>query len=85
MTDLSSLDDFYQESLLRRKIQKIQGLDNLSQTLKNKLVTRLMMGNYYKYVNENLAKNNMSLSPNLKKQQLVLNEDRSLTPGRSIL
>ncbi|CAR65438.1 DEHA2B02948p [Debaryomyces hansenii CBS767] len=84
LTDLSSLDDFYQESLLRRKIQKIQGLDNLSQTSKNKLVTRLMMGNYYKYVNENLAKNNMSLSPNLKKQQLVLNEDRSSTPGRSI-
>lgn len=82
LTDLSSLDDFYQESLLRKKIQKIQGLDNLSQTLKNKLVTRLMMGNYYKYVNENLAKNNMSLSPILKKQQLVLNKEDS--PERSI-
>jgi len=82
LTDLSSLDDFYQESLLRKKIQKIQGLDNLSQKLKNKLVTRLMMGNYYKYVNENLAKNNMSLSPILKKQQLVLNKEDS--PERSI-
>lgn len=84
LTDLSSLDDFYQESLLRKKIQKIQSLNNLTQQLKSKLVTRLMMGNYYKYVNENLAKNNLSLSPSLKKQQLVLNADQSSIPERSI-
>lgn len=51
LTHLDSLDDFLKEDLLRTKIQKIQGLESLSQELKNKLVTRLMMGNYYKYMN----------------------------------
>lgn len=52
LTNLDSLEDFYKQDLMRLKIQKIQKLDNISQVLKNKLVTRLMMGNYYKYVNE---------------------------------
>ena len=52
LTHLDSLDDFYKEDLLRQKIQKIQRLEGLSQRLKNKLVTRLMMGNYYKYMDE---------------------------------
>lgn len=50
LTDLSSLNDFTKEELLRMKIRKIQNLANLNQKLKNKLVTRLMMGNYYKYI-----------------------------------
>ncbi|CUM66013.1 uncharacterized protein PRCAT00003667001 [Priceomyces carsonii] len=50
LTDLDSLEDFRKESLLREKIQKIQGFSNLSQHLKSKLVTRLMMGNYKKYI-----------------------------------
>ncbi|QRG37824.1 hypothetical protein FDK38_002207 [Candidozyma auris] len=54
LTHLDSIDDFYKEDLLRQKIQKIQNLPNLSQRSKNKLVTRLMMGNYYKYINEKL-------------------------------
>lgn len=57
LTSLESLDDFYKESLLRNKIQTIQNLDSINQMLKNKLVTRLMMGNYYKYVNEQLDDN----------------------------
>lgn len=56
LTHLDSLDDFFKEDLLRRKIQKIQLHENLSQNLKNKLVTKLMMGNYYKYINEKLMK-----------------------------
>ncbi|KAF3985930.1 hypothetical protein FT663_02365 [Candidozyma haemuli var. vulneris] len=55
LTHLDSIDDFYKEDLLRSKIQKIQNLADLSQSSKNKLVTRLMMGNYYKYINEKLA------------------------------
>lgn len=54
LTHLDSLEDFYKEDLLRKKIQNIQNLDNLNQRLKNKLVTKLMMGNYYKYINEKL-------------------------------
>ncbi|KAM9897030.1 hypothetical protein OXX79_007126 [Metschnikowia pulcherrima] len=53
LTHLDSLDDFFKEDLLRRKIQRIQAA-NLSQHSKNKLVTKLMMGNYYKYINEKL-------------------------------
>lgn len=56
LTHLDSLDDFFKENLLRQKIQKIQQHENLSQNLKNKLVTKLMMGNYYKYINEKLMK-----------------------------
>lgn len=56
LTHLDSLDDFFKEEMLRKKIQKIQALDNLSQQLKNKLVTKLMMGNYYRYINEKLGR-----------------------------
>lgn len=56
LTHLDSLDDFFKEDLLRKKIQRIQTLTNLSQKLKNKLVTMLMMGNYYRYINEKLLK-----------------------------
>lgn len=54
LTYLDSLDDFYKEDLLRKKIQNIQAL-SLPQKLKNKLVTRLMMGNYYKLINDKLG------------------------------
>ncbi|SGZ51971.1 CIC11C00000004757 [Sungouiella intermedia] len=54
LTHLDSLDDFFKEDLLRKRIQRIQSLTNLSQQLKNKLVTKLMMGNYYRYINEKL-------------------------------
>lgn len=56
LTHLDSLDDFFKEDLLRKKIQRIQALTDLSQKLKNKLVTMLMMGNYYRYINEKLLK-----------------------------
>lgn len=75
LTDLSSLNDFTKEELLRMKIRKIQNLANLNQKLKNKLVTRLMMGNYYKYINENLADENVTTLPRLRKQTLVLEEN----------
>lgn len=54
LTHLDSLNDFFHEDLLRQKIQTIQNLTHLSQHLKNKLVTKLMMGNYYKYIDEKL-------------------------------
>lgn len=56
LTHLDSLEDFFKEDLLRKKIQRIQQHQNLSQNQKNKLVTNLMMGNYYKYINEKLMK-----------------------------
>lgn len=56
LTHLDLLDDFFKEDLLRRKIQRIQTFGSLSQHLKNKLVTKLMMGNYYKYINQKLRK-----------------------------
>lgn len=72
LTDLDSLDDFSKEDLLRGKIQRIHGLKNVSQGLKNKLVTRLMMGNYYKYIKIK-AKANDDVLKDFKKQKLVFN------------
>lgn len=54
LTQLDLADDFFKQDLLRGKIQNIQNLD-LSQHLKNKLVTKLMMGNYLNYVNQKAA------------------------------
>lgn len=51
LTHLDSLDDFYKQDLLRSKIQSINRQD-LPQESKNKLVTRLMMGNYHKFAGE---------------------------------
>ncbi|CAK7909158.1 hypothetical protein CAAN3_10S04962 [[Candida] anglica] len=68
LTDLEDKDDFGNEVLLRNKIQHIQKLDNLSQRSKSKLVTRLMMGNYYRYVNHKLPD---------KVKRLVLNEEKN--------
>ncbi|ODV81740.1 uncharacterized protein CANTADRAFT_24568 [Suhomyces tanzawaensis NRRL Y-17324] len=87
LTDLNSLDDFIKEDLLRQKIQKIQGLTNLQQLSKNKLVTRLMMGNYYRYVNEKLLQNNngeLPLPSTLKHQKLVLKSDPREERGEEI-
>lgn len=82
LTDLDSFDDFSKEDLLRGKIQRIHGLTNVSQGLKNKLVTRLMMGNYYKYMKMK-AKANDDVLKDFKKQKLVFNptnlEPSSLT------
>lgn len=75
LTHLDSLDDFFKENLLRKKIQKIQQHENLSQNLKNKLVTKLMMGNYYKYINEKLMKEKgIKLQPC---DRLTLNGEKS--------
>lgn len=68
LTDLDSLADFTKEELLRKKIQTIQGLTELLQELKNKLVTRLMMGNYLKYLN------GLESIPSMKKLLLVTPE-----------
>lgn len=75
LTHLESLDDFFKEDLLRKKIQRIQLHDGLSQNLKNKLVTKLMMGNYYKYINEKLLKEKgVKLQPC---DQLTINVQKS--------
>lgn len=75
LTHLDSLDDFFKENLLRQKIQRIQQHENLSQNLKNKLVTKLMMGNYYKYINEKLMKEKgIKLQPC---DRLTFNEESS--------
>lgn len=74
LTHLDSLDDFYEEDMLRKRIQKIQSLSHLSQASRNKLVTRLMMGNYYKYINQKLmTEKGISLK---KEEGLHLPEDR---------
>ena len=54
LTHLDSLDDISKDDLLRKKIQKIEQHEHLNQDLKNKLVTKLMMGKYYKYINAKL-------------------------------
>lgn len=61
LTHLESLDEFFEEDLLRQKIQRIHAMDNLSHGLKNKLVTKLMMGNYYRYINEKLKSSDQML------------------------
>ncbi|KAK6454850.1 uncharacterized protein RJT20DRAFT_146025 [Scheffersomyces xylosifermentans] len=85
LTDLNSLEDFSKEELLRTRIHQIQNLNNITQKAKNKLVTRLMMGNYYKYVNEKLLKENKSelLPSKLKRQKLVLNNEIDQNDGDS--
>ena len=87
LTDLQSTEDFQREDLLRLKIQNIQGLTNLSQKLKNKLVTRLMMGNYYKYINKELPETvkrlHIELEPKAQRdwqaavQPLTLTQDQN--------
>lgn len=47
LSDLDSIADFAKQDFMRCKIQKIHGLKNINQDLKNKLVTRLMLSNYY--------------------------------------
>ncbi|RLV93287.1 hypothetical protein JA1_002596 [Spathaspora sp. JA1] len=74
LTELNSLNDFGEESVLRNKIQRIQNLDNIDEKSKNKLVTKLMMGNYYKYMNEKLSLENKQLLLPLGKQKLVIND-----------
>lgn len=74
LTELNSLDDFVKQDLLRSKIKKIHNL-SISQDSKNKLVTKLMMGNYYKYVDEKLSNNDKQLLRPLKNQKLVIEED----------
>ncbi|EGW30804.1 uncharacterized protein SPAPADRAFT_72723 [Spathaspora passalidarum NRRL Y-27907] len=73
LTELNSINDFGEEGVLRNKIQRIQKLDNIDEKSKNKLVTKLMMGNYYKYVNEKLSQENKQLLRPLRKQTLVIN------------
>ena len=77
LTDLSSIDDFAKEDILRSKIQQIREQPNLSQVQKNKLVTRLMMGNYYKYVKNVIPDTN--ITSKLKSQRLVLQEPSDST------
>lgn len=77
LTHLDSLEDFYDEDLLRQKIQNIRRLKNLTQDLKNKLVTKLMMGNYYRYVNEKLAEENKRLIPRPRKRTLTISAQQA--------
>lgn len=70
LSDLTSLDDIVNEEVLREKIQKINQLSCVNQVQKNKLVTRLMMGNYYKYIQEKLPTSN--IPSKLKHQRLTL-------------
>ncbi|KAG7665256.1 uncharacterized protein J8A68_001312 [[Candida] subhashii] len=75
LTELNCVSDFLdKEEVLRKRIQRIQNLDGIDQNDKNKLVTKLMMGNYYKYINEKLSQENKPLLSPLKKQKLVIND-----------
>lgn len=73
LTNMDSLDDFFKEELLREKIQKIRKHKKLNQQLKNILVTRLMMGNYYKHINNRLKDDKIKILPDLKENRLFLN------------
>lgn len=73
LSDLTSLDDIVNEDLLRSKIKEINRLTCLTQVQKNKLVTRLMMGNYYKYMKQKLPPG--QIPSKLKNQRLVLQAD----------
>ena len=84
LTDLETLNDFCNEKLLRTKIQNIQKLEGTSQSTKNKLVTRLMMGNYYKYANEKLSSQNISISPEIKKKKLFIPQDNTSIPEEAL-
>ena len=75
LTELNSLDDFVKQDLLRSKIKKIHNL-SISQDSKNKLVTKLMMGNYYKYVDEKLSNNDKQLLQPLRNQKLIIKEEK---------
>lgn len=76
LTHLDTLDEFRDEKVLRQRIQAITDHKDLSQKLKNKLVTQLMLGNYYKIVNEKLKSEDRALLQGLKQQELVVpNED----------
>ncbi|KAL6451871.1 SPAC2F3.16 Uncharacterized RING finger protein C2F3.16 [Candida maltosa Xu316] len=77
LTELKSLDDFAKQDVLRTKIKKIQNL-TIDQGSKNKLVTKLMMGNYYKYINEKLSEDDKHLLQPLRKQKLVIEEPEPL-------
>lgn len=75
LTHLETLTEFQDESMLRRRIQMITDHEGLSQKLKNKLVTQLMLGNYYKIVNEKLKSDDRALLRGLKQQELVVPND----------
>lgn len=77
LTELNSLDDFAKQDVLRNRIKKIQNL-SIGQNSKNKLVTKLMMGNYYKYINEKLSEDDKHLLKPLKSEKLVINESELL-------
>ncbi|CAK9440997.1 uncharacterized protein LODBEIA_P48660 [Lodderomyces beijingensis] len=53
LTELDCMSDFKKEEILRAKILAIQQL-NVEQLAKNQLMTKLMMGNYYKFINQQL-------------------------------
>lgn len=72
LTHLDTLSDFRDEGALRERIQAITGHESLSQLLKNKLVTQLMLGNYYKIVNKEKGGDNRALLRGLKEQELVV-------------
>ena len=78
LTHLDTLDEFRDEKILRQRIQTITDHKELSQKLKNKLVTQLMLGNYYKIVNEKLKSEDRALLKGLKQQELVVPEDTPL-------
>lgn len=73
LTELNSLDDFAKQDVLRSRIKKIQNL-TIGQNSKNKLVTKLMMGNYYKYVNDKISEDDKHLLQPLKSEKLVIQE-----------
>lgn len=75
LSDLTSLDDIANEEVLRAKIQKITQLSSINQIQKNKLVTRLMMGNYYKYIQEKLPSSEI---PSILKQQRLTLQNSQL-------
>ncbi|KAI5955106.1 hypothetical protein KGF54_001667 [Candida jiufengensis] len=71
-------EDFQNEELLRSKLKTIQDL-SIDQKLKNKLQTKLMMSNYYKYIDNQLQKENERLSNILDEQKAMMDEEVVIT------
>ena len=80
LTEVECMNDFKKEEILRSKILAIQQL-SIDQTAKNRLMTKLMMGNYCKYINQQLKVEKRRLSNLLEDQRDVFVGERN---GRAI-
>ncbi|KAI3402734.1 hypothetical protein KGF56_004408 [Candida oxycetoniae] len=83
LTELNSMEEFKKEEILRSKILAIQELD-IEQIHKNKLMTKLMMGNYFKYINQQLKDEEEKLSSLLDEKQILSSVGQTVSVDNNI-